>query len=221
MNRRDFACTLALALMALAGGCKKKIGDPCLRSTDCSFRGDRLCDLSHRVNAQGVQTRSGKGECTIQGCGRGTCPKEAACVKVYGTDFLTVPCDPLQEDLAIACASESADACLNAGCVARADGDGYVCPPRDDCRSNEVCLPEGLCADEITARTSCRRECKDNGDCRTGYSCRRTGSNGVYQAPDLDDPENRDQVKICMPVQIDVDGEEPDAGSGSGPDFDG
>jgi hypothetical protein len=161
MSRRDFACSVAVALLALGGGCKKKIGDPCLRSTDCSPRGDRSCDLSHRVNAQGVPTTGGKGECTVQGCGRGTCPKEGACVKVYGTDFLTVPCDPSREDLAVAC------------------------------------------ADEITARTSCRRECKNNGDCRSGYSCRRTGQDGVYLAPDLDHPASQEQVKICMPVQVD------------------
>ncbi|MEM7118204.1 MAG: hypothetical protein AAF614_37600, partial [Chloroflexota bacterium] len=44
-------------------------------------------------------------------------------------------------------------------------------PPRNDCGSNEVCLPEGLCADEVTARTSCRRKCSRASDCRAGYEC--------------------------------------------------
>jgi hypothetical protein len=176
-----------LVLVAIAG-CKAKIGDPCLRSTDCSIRGDRLCDLSHTVNAAGEQTPSGKGECTIEGCGADSCPKEAECVKVYGSDFLTVACDPAREDRAVLI-DESTEECP--------DG---ACPPLDACEPREVCLPEGLCADEITARTSCRRRCKDDGDCREGYECRRAGSRGVYPAPDLDRPGEVADFKICIPV---------------------
>ena len=62
-----------------------------------------------------------------------------------------------------------------------------------------MCLPEGLCADEITARTSCRRKCSSNDDCRNGYECLLTGSQGVYRAPDIDDPNNPSNVRICMP----------------------
>jgi hypothetical protein len=181
-----FALVLALGLVALAGGCKKKIGDPCVRSTDCSIRGDRICDLSHRVDAQGTPTPGGQGECTIESCGANTCPKEAECVKVYGSDFLTVACDPTREDRAT---MGSDPDCL--------DG---VCPPRDDCQANEVCLPEGLCADEITARTSCRKRCKKDNDCRAGYECVRTGARGIYHAPDLDHPGKVEDVRICTPV---------------------
>jgi hypothetical protein len=190
-----------LALAALAvGGCKRRIGDACKRSTDCSLQGERICDLSTRVNSQGQRTPSGSGECTIEGCGRGTCPDVGACVKVYGSDFLSVACDPAREDIATFCESD-ATACEAAGCrPSQDDASVFVCPPNDDCEINEVCLPEGLCADEITARTSCRKECKDGGDCRSGYECRRTGSSGVYQVPDLDHPENRDEIKICMPA---------------------
>lgn len=183
------ACLLALGLVALVGGCKKKIGDPCVRSTDCSIRGDRVCDLSHRVTNAGTPSPGGSGECTIEACGADSCPKEAECVKVYGSDFLTIACDPTREDRATACEGESCtDECL--------DG---VCPPQDDCRANEVCLPEGLCADEITARTSCRKRCKDDGDCRAGYECVRTGARGIYHAPDLDTPGQVDEVRICTP----------------------
>ncbi len=160
-----------------ASGCKPKIGDPCLVSTDCSLRGERTCDLSHLVG--------GKGECVIEGCTRGNCPKEAACVKVYTTRFYTVACDPEREDVAIAGDTD--------GCV---DG---TCPPLDDCAPNEVCLPEGVCADEISARTSCRRECKRDSQCRDGYRCLPTGQSGVYWAPTPDDPRSSDITKICMP----------------------
>ncbi len=81
---------IVLALVG-GGGCRSKIGDSCRRSTDCSLQGDRTCDLSNRVN--------GRGECIIEGCGRDSCPKEAACVKSYGSDFLSVSCDPEREDI--------------------------------------------------------------------------------------------------------------------------
>jgi hypothetical protein len=181
---RPLVTAAILVMLASLAGCRAKIGDACRRSTDCSIRGDRTCDLSHQVDAAGNEVPGGQGECTIEGCG--SCPKEAACVKVYGSDFLTVACDPEREDRAIE--GEGPD------CI---DG---VCPPRDDCDAREVCLPEGLCADEITARTSCRRRCKDDGDCRNGYECIRTGTRGVYGAPDLDRPGDVPEYKVCAPV---------------------
>lgn len=194
---------LALALLALFAlpACRAKIGDECLRSTDCSVQGERICDLSHRVNDQGVITPAGKGECTIEGCGRGTCPKEAACIKVYGSDFLTIACDPEREDVALFCDpdEEGQATCEARGCLPSEEPGVWTCPPRNDCEANEVCLPEGLCADEITARTSCRRKCSSNRDCRAGYECLLTGTQGIYRAPDLDDPGNPSNVRICMP----------------------
>jgi hypothetical protein len=192
--------TLLLALLALLGlaACQAKIGDECLRSTDCSIRGERVCDLSHRVNDQGVVTPSGEGECTVDGCGRDSCPKEAACIKVYGSDFLGVACDPEREDVATFCEDDE-DTCEARDCVPSIEADVWTCPPRDACQPNEVCLPEGLCADELTARTSCRRKCSSNDDCRAGYECVLTGTQGVYRAPDIEDPNNPSNVRICMP----------------------
>ena len=169
------ALAASVLLASLAGlGCQAKIGDPCTRSTDCSLRGERTCDLSQAA-------RFGRGECTIEGCGRGSCPKEAACIKTYGNDFLSVACDPEREDRATV------------------DAAGATLPPRDDCAPNEVCLPEGLCADEITARTTCRRKCKDGNDCRSGYECQWTGARGMYRVPDPKNPTNFRQAKICIP----------------------
>ena len=168
---------LAFALGALATlgtACRAEIGDSCRRSTDCSLQGERTCDLSNRIG--------GRGECTIEGCARNSCPDEAACVKTYGTDFLSVACDPEREDKAAMAA------------------DGTILPPLDACLPHEVCLGEGLCADEVSARTSCRRACKSDRDCRGGYTCRLTGSGGVYQTPAANDPDNLQQVKICQPL---------------------
>lgn len=172
-------------MLASIAACKAKIGDACRRSTDCSIRGDRTCDLSHQVDGAGNELPGTKGECTIEGCGADSCPKEAECVKVYGSDFLTVACDPAREDRAV---------------EVEVDGEPIVYPPLDNCDAREVCLPEGLCADEITARTSCRRRCSDDGDCRDGYECIRTGTRGVYGAPDLDHPGDIPEFKICAPV---------------------
>ncbi len=151
--------------MGALGGCKAKIGAACDSALKCSVRGERSCDLS----APG-------GYCTIEGCSHGSCPKEAACVKVYGSDFLTVACDPAREDIGN--------------------------EPHDDCEPDQVCLPEGLCADEVWARTSCRRECNDDGDCRDGYRCASTGSDGIYGAPDPDHPTRVVNLQICVPVDF-------------------
>jgi len=194
-----FRTPLVFALLALAA-CQAKIGDACERSTDCSLRGERICDLSHRVTEQGVVRPSGEGECTIDGCGRGACPEEAACIKVYGTDFLNIACDPDREDLATFC-DAGATTCEALGCRESTNPGVWTCPPRDDCGANEVCLPEGLCADEVTARTSCRRKCSSDRDCRNGYECLLTGTHGIYRAPDLNDYGNPSNVLICTPVR--------------------
>jgi hypothetical protein len=164
-----------LALFALLPACKDKIGDPCRRAFDCSPRGERQCDLS---NSPFDNKR--EGECIIENCSLGSCPKEGICVKVYSSKFLSVACDPELEDV-----SEDPDQ----------PALGIV----DDCDPDEVCLPEGLCADEITARTSCRLECKKDSDCRKNYRCVEIGSDGVYVAPDPDAPTKFNTARICVP----------------------
>jgi hypothetical protein len=59
---------LAFALLGLAA-CTPNIGDKCILSTDCSTRGDRLCDTSQP-----------DGYCTQFNCSKNSCPDEAACV---------------------------------------------------------------------------------------------------------------------------------------------
>ena len=49
--------------------CKKVIGDKCTTSYDCSYSGDRVCDLAQY-----------DGYCTVIGCDPGSCPDEAVCV---------------------------------------------------------------------------------------------------------------------------------------------
>ena len=60
----------AFALLAAgASGCTPNIGDKCVLSTDCSIRGDRLCDTSQPG-----------GYCTVFNCRTDSCPDTAACV---------------------------------------------------------------------------------------------------------------------------------------------
>jgi hypothetical protein len=59
---------LAASLATLAG-CTPEIGDKCILSTDCSTRGDRLCDTSQP-----------DGYCTQFNCSKNSCPDDAACV---------------------------------------------------------------------------------------------------------------------------------------------
>ena len=67
---------IIIALLALAVGCGKEIGDECVVPSDCSPNGDRQCDLSSK-----------SGYCTIQGCDYNTCPEEAACIRFFTGSF--------------------------------------------------------------------------------------------------------------------------------------
>ena len=61
---------VVLAVICATGlGCTPSIGDKCVLSTDCSLRGDRLCDTSEPG-----------GYCTIFNCRGDLCPDTAACV---------------------------------------------------------------------------------------------------------------------------------------------
>jgi hypothetical protein len=163
---------LALGTTLVVGGCQPKIGDPCKRALDCGINVIRQCDVSNAP-----RDPKSEGECIVENCSFGVCPKEAVCVKVYASEFLSVSCDPDLED------------------VPSFEGiDG-----RDDCVPSEICLAEGLCAAEIRARTSCRLECNDDGDCRDNYKCVSTGVGGVYVAPDPAAPTTQRNANICVP----------------------
>jgi hypothetical protein len=66
---RDPRWLLLAALVGAVAACTPSIGDKCVLSTDCSTRGDRLCDTSQP-----------DGYCTQFNCAKNSCPDEAACV---------------------------------------------------------------------------------------------------------------------------------------------
>src|SRR4051794_40702327 len=60
------ALALGSAAFAVLAACTPSIGDKCVLSTDCSTRGDRLCD-----------TAQPDGYCTQFNCAKNSCPDEA------------------------------------------------------------------------------------------------------------------------------------------------
>lgn len=86
-----FAATMLAGLVGLA--CQPSIGDRCNLSTDCSQRGDRLCDRSQGAayrttdggdGGQIIGLPPSGGYCTIFNCVGNGCPDEAACVVAGG-----------------------------------------------------------------------------------------------------------------------------------------
>ncbi len=75
MSRLPEKLLLLALLMALAVGCKPKIGDDCQLSPDCSAAGDRLCDIT----APG-------GYCTVYNCEPGSCPEDESLCVEFGAE---------------------------------------------------------------------------------------------------------------------------------------
>jgi hypothetical protein len=159
MADRPLAALAAAALVALTSGCTPKIGDSCFTSTDCSQRGDRLCD-----------TAQPGGYCTLFNCRANLCPDEAACVlfdpQIPGCGF---------DDRSGAGGSRVARSACVKSCEGDSDcRDGYLCvnptqgPWRalvlDDDQSKRTCLPAptgGLSVDAGPTTSSapvCRSE---------------------------------------------------------------
>jgi len=113
------------------------------------------------------------GYCTVQGCGPQSCPDDAVCVRFYPAGFLSTPCDPRRED--------AVDPALD---------------PTDDCRPDELCLSSGLCALRAQESRFCMKPCEEDGDCRDGYECRRTGTAGAEAVIDPEDPD-ADAARFC------------------------
>lgn len=125
---------LVLGMVGLIA-CTPEIGDKCRVSTDCSVRGDRLCDISQPG-----------GYCTQLNCRANTCADEAACIlfnsAVPGCGY---------DDRSGPFGSRVARAFCMAKCESNGDcRDGYVCAdPRtypwnaailDDDQGKRACL---------------------------------------------------------------------------------
>jgi hypothetical protein len=132
MQRIPLPYVLIVALSAW--GCTPSIGDKCSLSTDCSIRGDRLCDTSEP-----------NGYCTIFNCRGNLCPDQAACV-LFNAAVQGCGYDDRQ-------LSRTGRTFCMAQCHSNSDcreSDGYVCAdPRgapwnadilDDDQTQHVCI---------------------------------------------------------------------------------
>jgi hypothetical protein len=172
------AVLLAVALSAIA--CSQQIGASCQTASDCNPNGGRICDISQPG-----------GYCTILGCNETSCPSEATCIRYFPVQFLTKPCNPSCEDRLCQPALGGGD-----GGTSTSDAGLPLCPavcppestqaqpdccpngPTNDCTADEVCLDEGLCAPLSSEMRFCAQVCGSDSDCRGGYVCRPTGTQG-------------------------------------------
>jgi hypothetical protein len=119
---------------AALAACTPSIGDKCVLSTDCSTRGDRLCDTSQP-----------DGYCTQFNCMKNTCPDEAACVLFNAA----VPgCNYTDRS------GPNGSRAARAFCVAK-------CANNGDCRGGYVCadaksMPwNGMILDDDQSKLTC------------------------------------------------------------------
>ena len=126
--------TAALLVSSALAGCTPSIGDKCVLSTDCSTRGDRLCDTSQP-----------DGYCTQFNCPKNGCPNDAACV-LFNANLPGCGYD----DRSGGYGSRTA----RSFCVAR-------CSSNSDCRGGYTCADphlapwNGLVLDDDQSRLTC------------------------------------------------------------------
>lgn len=159
------AGVLALVCLAVLGtaGCTRRIGDSCKTNVECSPLGDRFCDLA-----------SPDGYCTVEGCDNTTCPDSAVCVRFFSLKIGDgLSCDSRLSARAAADCAPGTPGC----CVAGTPG---CCRIGEQCLCDQPdCGKNGYCASESTERRWCMHGCSSDGDCRNGFQCLPTGSNGT------------------------------------------
>lgn len=97
------------------------------------------------------------GYCIVEGCDARSCPEDSVCVRFFPTAFLSVQCKEATEtEPEIACAPDE------------------VCVPAD---SGQDAMR--VCARRALEKRVCVQSCGDDGDCRGGYRCVPTGTDGT------------------------------------------
>jgi hypothetical protein len=129
-----------------------------LYATACGKSIGDGCSTNVECSAQGdrqCDLSQPSGYCTVDGCDVTSCPDDGLCVRFFPPQALTVACDPATEE------------------------QKHVCDVR------ETCIAEGYCVEPRLEHRFCMKSCKSNGDCRDGYECRSTGTNGTELLPTM------------------------------------
>lgn len=151
--RLGWRVTAVLTAFAALVACTPSIGDKCQVSTDCSVRGDRLCDISQPG-----------GYCTQLNCQGQSCADEGACV-LFGSAIPGCGYD----DRSGPFGSRVARSFCMAWCQSNSDcRDGYICAdPRgypwnavilDDNQEKRVCLATPLEGQDAAAAAPVSKE---------------------------------------------------------------
>jgi hypothetical protein len=126
---------------------------------------------------------SPNGYCTQENCDVNSCPGNSVCVRFF-TPVASEPCDPTAEPRSSTCRADERCVCdhtLNGACV----------------------VNSGHCASNATERRWCQARCSNNGDCRSGYECRETGTLGAEPVATFDDMGSIGRpAKFCAPSGI-------------------
>ncbi|HVU50594.1 MAG TPA: hypothetical protein VHL80_07890 [Polyangia bacterium] len=188
--------------VVLGGACSHEIGDACKSSVDCDPNGTRSCDLSQPggyctvVGCDTTACPSGStcirtfpetflalaANITVMGqtCdpapAMSACPTDSVCAS-FG--FCVRSCDPTASPTTC----PGGQLCSSMGYCAQCDPalediPSATGPTQDNCLADETCLDTGLCAKQSFEQRECAKSCSSNGDCRSGYDCRKTGALG-------------------------------------------
>ena len=118
------------------------------------------------------------GYCTLDGCDDSSCPSEAICVRFFDQKFPT------------------ATDCGAPGTIGKCQADELcvVCGPSVSSPETKSC-----CVPSASERRYCALKCGGNGDCRGGYVCRVSETDGSLAL--LSDPNASSVAKFCAPVE--------------------
>ena len=118
------------------------------------------------------------GYCTLDGCDDSSCPSEAVCVRFFDQKFPTGSCSSPPGTIGECQPDEL--------CV--------VCGPTvSDLETRSCCVPS------TSERRFCALKCGSNGDCRGGYVCRASATDGSLAL--TSDPNSITTAKFCAPVE--------------------
>ena len=118
------------------------------------------------------------GYCTLDGCDDSSCPSESVCVRFFDQKFPTGTCSSPPGTIG----------------ECRADELCVVCGP-----SSSQPEPLSCCVPSTSERRFCALKCGSSGDCRGGYVCRTSATDGSLAL--TSDPNSITTAKFCAPVE--------------------